>query len=131
MSDGEVIELLKIANGYLPRIRLEYDRHKAELNSLKADISNSVRIYQDFCDRNIVLKNRENELQRSISELEAKNIESQEARLNESPPELQDGNTDNDNLYDENGMSHCSPVDNSDHRYPQFQCKSTKAIIGF
>ena len=131
MSDGEVIELLKIANGYLPRIRLEYDRHKAELNSLKADISNSVRIYQDFCDRNIVLKNRENELQRSISELEAKNIESQEARLNESPPELQDGNTDNDNLYDENGMSHCSPVDNSDHRYPPFQCKSTKAIIGF
>lgn len=131
MSDGEVIELLKIANGHLPRVQLEYDRFKAELNSLNADISNSVRIYQDFCDRNIVLKNRENELQRSISELEAKNIESQEARLNESPPELQDGNTDNDNLYDENGMSHCSPVDNLDHQYSPLQCKSTKAIIGF
>ena len=131
MSDGEVIELLKIANGHLPRFQLEYDRFKAELNSLNADISNSVRIYQQFCDRNVELKNRENELQRSISELEAKNIESQEARLNESPPELQDGNTDNDNLYDENGMSHCSSVDNSDHRYPPFQCKSTKAIIGF
>ena len=62
MKDVEVMELLKIANGYLPRVRLEYDRHKAELNSLKAEISNSVRIYQDFCDRNIVLKNRENEL---------------------------------------------------------------------
>ena len=131
MGDGEVVELLRIANGYLPRVRLEYDRLKAELNSLKAELGNTVQIYQDFCDRNIVLKNRENELQRSISELEAKNIESQETRLNEFPPELQDGNTDNDNLYDENGMSHCSPVDNSDHRYPPFQCKSTKAIIGF
>jgi predicted transcriptional regulator len=57
MGDGEVAELLKIANGYLPRVRLEYDRHKAELNSLKAEITNSVRIYQDFCDRNVALKN--------------------------------------------------------------------------
>ena len=28
MRDGEVVELLKIANGYLPRVRLEYDRLK-------------------------------------------------------------------------------------------------------
>ena len=28
MKDVEVMELLKIANGYLPRVRLEYDRHK-------------------------------------------------------------------------------------------------------
>ena len=28
IGDSEVVELLKIANGYLPRIRLEYDRHK-------------------------------------------------------------------------------------------------------
>jgi hypothetical protein len=35
MSDGEVIELLKIANGHLLRIQLEYDRLKAELNSLE------------------------------------------------------------------------------------------------
>jgi uncharacterized protein YgiM (DUF1202 family) len=75
MGDGEVAELLKIANGYLPRVRLEYDRHKAELNSLKADISNSVRIYQDFCDRNLKLKNREDELQLSVNELEAKRTE--------------------------------------------------------
>jgi hypothetical protein len=26
MGDDEVAELLKIANGYLPRVRLEYDR---------------------------------------------------------------------------------------------------------
>lgn len=36
MGDGEVVELLKIANGYLPRVRLEYDRLKAEINSLEA-----------------------------------------------------------------------------------------------
>ena len=35
MKDGEVVELLKIANGYLPRVRLEYDRLKEEKSSLK------------------------------------------------------------------------------------------------
>ncbi|MPZ06925.1 MAG: hypothetical protein GEU26_11020 [Nitrososphaeraceae archaeon] len=135
MGEGEVAELLKIANGYLPRVRLEYDRHKAELNSLKADISNSVQIYQQFCDRNVALNKREDELQLSIKELETTKVELQKTMLNECPPEFQEGITDNDNLYDENGMSHCSPVsslpDNSDHQYPSFQCKSTKAIIGF
>ena len=28
IGEGEVVELLKIANGYLPRVRLEYDRLK-------------------------------------------------------------------------------------------------------
>src|ERR671919_428787 len=28
MGDDEVVELLKIANGYLPRVRLEYDRSR-------------------------------------------------------------------------------------------------------
>ena len=81
MSDGEVIELLKVANGHLPRVRLEYDRLKAELNSLKAELSNSVRIYQQFCDRNIALKNREDELLDTISKLEG--TELQKTRLNE------------------------------------------------
>ena len=35
IRDGEVVELLKIANGYLPRVRLEYDRLKEEKSSLK------------------------------------------------------------------------------------------------
>jgi chromosome segregation ATPase len=85
IGEGEVVELLKIANGYLPRVRLEYDRLKAELNSweaelnsLKAAVNNTVRTYQDFCDRNLKLKKREDELQLSINELEAK-----EAELNE------------------------------------------------
>ncbi|MFZ0554616.1 MAG: hypothetical protein WAM26_04925, partial [Nitrososphaeraceae archaeon] len=39
MGDGEVVELLKIANGYLPRVRLEYDRLKEEKSSLQAEIN--------------------------------------------------------------------------------------------
>jgi hypothetical protein len=81
MGDGEVVELLKIANGYLPRVRLEYDRvkeeissNKAELNSWKAAVSNEVRVYQDFCDRNLALKNRKDELQlKFFLEIKVKN----------------------------------------------------------
>ena len=50
--------LLKVANGYLPRVRLEYDRLReeknwleAELNSWKTEINNSARIYQDFISK--------------------------------------------------------------------------------
>ena len=96
MGDGEVVELLRIANGYLPRIRLEYDRHKAELSSLKAEITNSVRIYQDFCDRNVALKNRENEIQLIVDELEAKRIELQKTptESNQHQAEYQETNAD-------------------------------------
>ena len=86
MGDGEVVELLKIANGYLPRVRLEYDRLKeeksslqAEINSWRTELNNIALTYQDFCDRNLKLKKREDDLQLSINELEAK-----EAELNES-----------------------------------------------
>jgi hypothetical protein len=105
MGDGEVVELLKIANGYLPRVRLEYDRllqeinsTKAELNSWKAAVSNEVRVYQDFCNRNLALKNREDELQRNIEELEAK-----KTRLNKSLSEFEenDMNKENSNLEEE------------------------------
>ena len=111
------------------------DRAKADLGSLKAEITNVVRTYQDFCDRNLELKKREDELQLTINELETTKVELQKTMLNEYPPEFQEGITDNDNLYDENGVSHCSPIsslpDDSDHQNPPFQCKSTKAIIGF
>ena len=99
MGDAEVVKLLKIANGYLPRVRLEYDRLnekinscKAELNSCKAELSHTVRTYQDFCDRNLKLKKREDDLQLSINKLEAK-----EAGLNKSSsqtlyvPYIEDG----------------------------------------
>ena len=50
MSDTEVVELLKIANGYLPRVRLEYDRVEAELNSLEAKKINLFNEHQRQCD---------------------------------------------------------------------------------
>ncbi|MGH9977676.1 MAG: hypothetical protein ACRD8Z_17860 [Nitrososphaeraceae archaeon] len=100
MGDREVIELLKIANGYLPRIRLEYDRVKEEINSLEAEKCNSVRVYQQFCDRNLALKNREDELQPSISELECK-----ETRLNESLSEFQENDDSNLEVKEEEVIS--------------------------
>ena len=106
MSDGEVVELLKIANGYLPRIRLEYDRlneemnfRKNELNSWKAELSNTVRIYQDFCDRNLEMNKRINELQLIVDELEAKRTELEKTTTESSPhlAEFQETNADNNN----------------------------------
>jgi hypothetical protein len=91
MGDAEVVELLKVANGYLPRVRLEYDRvieelnpTRAELNSWKAAVSNEVRVYQQFVNRNVELKRREDELQLSINGLEAK-----KTKLNKSLSEFQ------------------------------------------
>lgn len=107
MGESEVVELLKIANGYFPRVRLEYDRLKAELDSLKAElnswkaeINNSVRVYQQFCDRNLELKKREDELQQNIDELEAKRTDLQKTTTesNLHLAEFQENNSDNDNL---------------------------------
>lgn len=42
IGEGEVVELLKIANGYLPRVTLEYDRIKDELNYWKTGKPESV-----------------------------------------------------------------------------------------
>ena len=90
--DTEVLLARKIGNGYLPRVRLEFDRLKEEKNSLeaqmnswKAELTNTVQIYQQFCDRILGLKKREDELQLSINELEAK-----EAELNESSSQTLD-----------------------------------------
>ena len=122
IRDGEVVELLKIANGYLPRVRLEYDRvkdelnsTKAELNSWKAELSNIARTYQQFVDRNIELKKREDELQLSINELEVK-----AAELNESSsqtlqvPHIEDGISSieggNKKIFDTGELSHVTPA---------------------
>jgi hypothetical protein len=51
MGDDEVVELLKIANGHLPRVRLEYDRLKAELNSLEDEKSNQLRTTINYATR--------------------------------------------------------------------------------
>ena len=110
MDDSEVVELLRIANGYLPRVRLEYDRvkeeiylSKAELNSWKAAVSNEVRVYQNFCDRNLALKKREDELQLTIHGLEARKSELQKTTtgLEQQLSELREINADNINLNPE------------------------------
>ena len=102
MGEIEVVELLKIANGYLPRVRLEYDRIneeinsvKAELNSSKAELNNIARTYQQFVDRNIALKRREDELQLTIKGLEAKKTELQNSTTesNQHLAEFQETNT--------------------------------------
>jgi hypothetical protein len=51
---GRIMTLMmkrEITKGHLPRIRLEYVRLETELHSLKAELSNTVIIYQDFCAR--------------------------------------------------------------------------------
>ena len=118
LGEGEVVELLKIANGYLPRVRLEYDRLKeeksslqAEINSWRTELNNIARTYQQFVDRNLELKKREDELQLSINELEVK-----EAELNESSsqtlqiPHIDDGissvEEDNRKIFDTGELSH-------------------------
>jgi lambda repressor-like predicted transcriptional regulator len=100
MGDVEILQLLKIANGYLPRVQLEHDRLvqeinsiKAELNSRKAAVSNEVRVYQDFCNRNLKLRKREYELLRNIEELEAK-----ETKLNKSLSEFEESDMDKENF---------------------------------
>jgi hypothetical protein len=40
-------------------------------------LSNEVRVYQQFCDQNLALKKREDELKHSVDELEAKESELQ------------------------------------------------------
>jgi hypothetical protein len=102
-DEGEIIELLRIANGYLPRVRLEYDRIKeeknslqAELNSWKAALNNEVRTYQQFVDSNVALKKRENELRQIIDELETKKAELQKPKLNEPLPECHENNGNKD-----------------------------------
>ena len=145
MGDAEVVELLNIANGYLPRARLEYDRlkeemnsTKAELNSWKAAVSNEVRVYQQFVDRNVALKRRDDELQLSISELERK-----ETRLNESLSEFQENSDINLEVKEEEVISMLNaltqqpnmaidhhPTENNTHRYPpQVESSPSRSLI--
>ena len=100
-SEGEVLELLKIANGYLPRIRLEYDRVKEEINLSKAELNSwEAELNNMTLDRNIALKKREDELQRNIDEMENKKAKLQKI-INGSKQRLaepQGNNAYNDSL---------------------------------
>ena len=68
MGNDEVVELLKIAKGHLPRVRLEYDRLKAELNSLEDEKSNSANDYLRLCNEISGMKTTEDQLQLTIRE---------------------------------------------------------------
>ena len=71
-----------------------------QLNSWKAAVNNSARIYQDFCDRNLELKKREDELQLSTNELKAKENELQRiiSGLKQQLSELREFNVDNNTV---------------------------------
>jgi hypothetical protein len=68
------------------------------INSKKAELDNTVRTYQDFCDRNLRLYRREHEFQLSISELEVKKFELLKVikELQDHASMLRKCNTDND-----------------------------------
>ena len=71
----------------------------SELNSWKAALNNEVRVYQDFSDRNLALKNREDELQRNIDQLEAKKTELEKTTTElQHSAEVHENNVYNDNL---------------------------------
>jgi len=59
-------------------------------------LSNVVRTYQQFVDSNIALKKREDELQQTIDELEAKKAELQKPRFNEPLSEFHENNDNKD-----------------------------------
>ena len=94
MGDDEVVELLKIANGHLPRVRLEYDRLKAELNSLEDEKSNSTEDYHRLCNEISGMETTVNEHQLTIRESkdEKARLEMQKIRLQNFVKDFQDNN---------------------------------------
>ena len=94
MSDAEVVELLKIAKGHLPRVQLEYDRLKAELNSLEDEKSNSTEDYHRLCNEISGMKTTVDQLQLTIRESkeEKAKLELQKIRLQNFLKDFQDNN---------------------------------------
>ena len=66
MSQEQIVEHLESAKGYLPRVRLEYDRLKAELNSLEDEKSNSIEDYHQLCNEISEMKKTRDQLQLTI-----------------------------------------------------------------
>ncbi|HZD35820.1 MAG TPA: hypothetical protein VE130_11510 [Nitrososphaeraceae archaeon] len=69
---------------------------------MEFEIGNATRIYQNFCDRNLALKNRADELLLFISDLEAKKAELEKTTTGlQHPAEVQENNAYYDNLNPE------------------------------
>jgi hypothetical protein len=96
MSDEDVVELLKIAKAHLPRVRLEYDRLKAELNSLEDENRNSAKEQQRLCDEISEMRTIVDQLQLSIRESRDENskLELQKIKLQKFVKNFQDNNTE-------------------------------------
>ncbi len=96
MSDNEVEELLKIANGHLPRVKLEYDRLKAGLNSLEDEKTNSTEDYHRLCNEISGMKTTVDQLQLTIKESkdEKAKLEMQKIRLQNFVKDFQNSNID-------------------------------------
>ena len=94
MSDNEIEELLKIAKGHLPRVRLEYDRLKAELDSLEDEKSNSTEDCHRLCNEISGMKITVDQLQLTIrkSKEEKAKLELQKIRLQNFVNDFQDNN---------------------------------------
>lgn len=94
MSDGKVIELLEIAKEHLPRVKLEYDRHKAELNSLEEEKSNSAKDYHRLCNEISEMETTVNKSQLTIKESkdEKAKLELQKIRLQNFVKDFQNNN---------------------------------------
>jgi hypothetical protein len=101
MGDGEVVDLLKIANRYLPRVRLEYNRVKEEINSSKAELnsledkkSDSAKDYNRLCNEISGMKTTVNQLQLTIRESkeEKAKLELQKIKLQNFIKDFRDKN---------------------------------------
>ncbi len=94
IHDEDVVELLKIAKGHLPRVQLEYDRLKAELNSLEDEKSNSAKEQQRLCNEISEMKATVDQLQLSIrgSKVEKTKLEMQKIGLQNFVKDFQDNN---------------------------------------
>jgi hypothetical protein len=94
MSDEDVVELLKIAKGHLPRVRLEYDRLKAELNSLEDEKRNSAKEQQRLCNEISEMKTIVDQFQLTIRESKEENsmLELQKIKLQNFVKNFQDKN---------------------------------------
>jgi hypothetical protein len=100
MSDDQVINLLQIVNDHLPRVTSEYEKLKAEINSLEYEKSNSAKQYQQLCDRILELNNRVDQLQLTVKELEdtKAKLEIQSRRLQDFVKDFQDNNIEHDKV---------------------------------
>ncbi|MGH9979885.1 MAG: hypothetical protein ACRD8Z_29195 [Nitrososphaeraceae archaeon] len=94
MSGEDVMELLNIAKGHLPRIRLEYDRLKTELISLENEKSNSAKEQQFLCNKISEMKTKVDQLQLNIRESKEEKVklELQKIKLQNFVKNFQDNN---------------------------------------